>query len=71
VKPKPKAGNKPLPHSTVHGLDKPGVFTTDSVKTKDAKVAVERLPAAHARFFNELLDEGHGVFPSLSVVGRM
>jgi hypothetical protein len=29
------------------------------------------LPAAHERFFNELLDEGHGVFPSLSVVGRM
>src|SRR2546422_862094 len=31
VKPKPKAVNKPLPHSIVHGLDKPGVFTTVSV----------------------------------------
>jgi hypothetical protein len=30
VKPKPKAVNKPSPHSIVHGLDKPGVFTTDS-----------------------------------------
>jgi hypothetical protein len=32
VKPKPKAVNKPSPHSIVHGLDKPGVFTTDSKK---------------------------------------
>src|SRR5262249_9202686 len=31
VKPKLKAGNKPLPHSIVHGLDKPGAFTTDSI----------------------------------------
>src|SRR6266700_4462472 len=30
VKPKPKAVNKPSPHSIVHGLDKPGVFTTVS-----------------------------------------
>src|SRR5712691_5423180 len=30
VKPKPKAGNKPSPHSIMHGLDKPGVFTTVS-----------------------------------------
>src|SRR2546430_1879815 len=30
VKPKPKAVNKPSPHFIVHGLDKPGVFTTDS-----------------------------------------
>ena len=40
-------------------------------KTNDAEVAVCRLPAANERFFNELLEEGHGVFPSLSVVGRM
>ena len=33
VKPKPKAVNKPSPHSIVHGLDKPGVFTTVSVIT--------------------------------------
>src|SRR5215467_4538228 len=31
VKPTPKVGNKPWQHSIVHGLDKPGVFTTDSV----------------------------------------
>src|SRR5689334_18468911 len=30
VKPKPKTGNKLLPHCIGHGLDKPGVFTTDS-----------------------------------------
>src|SRR6266403_2391702 len=33
VKPKPKAVNKPSPHSIVHGLDKPGVFTTVSFFT--------------------------------------
>jgi hypothetical protein len=32
VKPKPKAGNKPSPHSIMHGLDKPGVFTTVSIQ---------------------------------------
>jgi hypothetical protein len=30
VKLKPKAVNKPSPHSIVHGLNKPGVFTTVS-----------------------------------------
>ena len=30
VKPTPKAGNKPWHHSIVHGLDKPGGFTTVS-----------------------------------------
>ena len=30
MKPKPKAVNKPSPHFIVHGLDKPGVFTTVS-----------------------------------------
>src|SRR2546426_10436474 len=30
-KPKPKAVNKPSHHSIMHGLDKPGVFTTVSV----------------------------------------
>src|SRR5262249_775864 len=30
VKLTPKAVNKPSPHSIVHGLDKPGVFTTVS-----------------------------------------
>src|SRR5207253_9025128 len=32
VKPKPKAVNKPSPHSIVHGLDKPGAFTTVSIR---------------------------------------
>src|SRR5215813_3850119 len=31
VKPTPKVVNKPSPHSIVHGLDKPGVFTTVSI----------------------------------------
>jgi hypothetical protein len=31
VKPTPKAVNKPWQHCIVHGLDKPGVFTTDSL----------------------------------------
>src|SRR5499433_4208056 len=35
VKPTPKAVNKPWQHCIVHGLDKPGVFTTDSIKTLD------------------------------------
>src|SRR5262249_3941799 len=33
VKPTPKAGNKPSPHFIVHGLDKPGGYTTVSVYT--------------------------------------
>jgi hypothetical protein len=28
--PKPKAGNKPSPHSIMHALDRPGGFTTVS-----------------------------------------
>jgi len=47
------------------------VFEMAIVKTNDAEGAVCRLPAAHERFFNELLNEGHGAFPSLLVVGRM
>src|SRR5262245_33171134 len=31
VKPTPKAVNKPSPHFIVHGLDKPGGFTTVSI----------------------------------------
>ena len=31
AKPKPKAVNKPSPHFIVHGLDKPGDFTTVSI----------------------------------------
>ena len=31
VKPKPKAGNKPLHHFIVHGLDKPGSSATVSI----------------------------------------
>src|SRR5919201_443293 len=36
VKPKPKAVNKPSPHCIVHGLDKPGGFTTVSILPKFA-----------------------------------
>src|ERR671939_476724 len=32
VKPTPQAGNKPSPHCIGHGLDKPGGFTTVSIK---------------------------------------
>src|SRR5207253_2544216 len=46
------------------------IFEIVLVKTYDAAVVVSRLPAAHERFFNELLDEGHSVFPSLTV-GRI
>jgi hypothetical protein len=41
------------------------IFEIALVKANDAEVAVSRLPAAHERFFNELLDEGHGVSLSL------
>src|SRR5436305_9558278 len=41
VKPTPKAGNKPSPHAIVHGLDKPGVFTTVSNMVDDL-LAIER-----------------------------
>src|SRR5262245_34613693 len=61
----PDRGGSPLERAP--GL----IFEIMLVKTKDAAVAVERLPAAHERFFNELLDESHGAFSSLSVVGRM
>ena len=35
---KPKAINKPSPHSIVHGLDKPGVFTTVSKLSPLSKI---------------------------------
>src|SRR5215510_4627036 len=41
------------------------IFEIALVKANDTEVAVSRLPAAYERFFNELLDEGHGVAPSL------
>jgi hypothetical protein len=37
VKPTPKAVNTPWQHCIVHGLDKPGVFTTDSKNTSVKK----------------------------------
>src|SRR6266581_8237557 len=42
VKPKPKAVNKPSPHFIVHGLDKPGVFTTVSFP-EDLHIALVEL----------------------------
>src|SRR6266436_3586270 len=44
VKPKPKAVNKPLQHSIVHGLAKPGVFTTVS---NNLEVMLLVQPIAH------------------------
>src|SRR5438874_12832618 len=41
VKPKPKAVNTPSPHSIVHGLDKPGVFTTVSDFCPTATTALD------------------------------
>src|SRR5262249_21393722 len=38
VKPTPKAGNKPSPPFIVHGLDKPGGFTTVSNTATDTVV---------------------------------
>src|SRR5438445_2790857 len=42
VKPKPKAGNKPLQHFIVHGLDKPGSFATVSILAFLAKIDKRR-----------------------------
>src|SRR2546425_9624119 len=47
VKPKPKAVNKPSPHSIVHGLDKPGAFTTVSFNQRYFSVDFRR--TEHAR----------------------
>src|SRR5262249_36216753 len=40
VKPTPKAVNKPSPHSIVHGLDKPGGFTTVSREVIESRLFV-------------------------------
>src|SRR5262249_45571063 len=42
VKPTPKAVNKPWQHCIVHGLDKPGVFTTDSQKASFSTILMEK-----------------------------
>src|SRR5436189_2493347 len=41
VKPKPKAVNKPSPHSIVHGLDKPGAFTTVSNEAEPLDIQIQ------------------------------
>src|SRR5215470_17628604 len=48
VKPKTKAVNKPSPYFIVHGLDKPGGFTTVSIFTAIPRVALrQNEPKAH------------------------
>src|SRR6516165_8542603 len=61
VKPTPKAVNKPSPHFIVHGLDKPGGFTTvskihsilpASCQQKaglSSRVSLQHTPASHRR----------------------
>src|SRR6059036_2760558 len=64
VKPKPKVVNKPSPHSIMHGLDKPGVFTTVSLERIPqlgvaARLLVRREVALeHAALGTERLDAG-------------
>jgi hypothetical protein len=57
VKPKPKAVNKPSPHSIVHGLDKLGVFTTVSFSRHflHAADATGLRPAVLPPFYASLL----------------
>src|SRR5262249_20564320 len=43
VKPTPKAGNKPSPPFIVHGLDKPGGFTTVSTNKGKSMIIKNRL----------------------------
>src|SRR5262249_17559678 len=68
VKPTPKAVNKPLPHSIVHGLDKPGVFTTVSengVFPPLEGVRVQGLSSGeqgHTAMYTHLLDKDHMCF---------
>src|SRR5215468_2138599 len=50
VKPTPKAVNTPSPHSIVHGLDKPGVFTTVSALERIYVQADERLGRPKVRY---------------------
>src|SRR5262244_3310267 len=63
VKPTPKVVNKPSPHSIVHGLDKPGVFTTVSFFYREihdpahCEVSVARNPILFSHdTFSTLLD---------------
>src|ERR1700746_1777998 len=54
VKPKPKAVNKPLQYSIVHGLDKPGVFTTVSYLTRFSGYRISRRLQGHDPLSAEL-----------------
>src|SRR5215813_4494153 len=57
VKPKPKAVNKPSPHFIVHGLDKPGGFTTVSILPGFSGYRISRRLQVHHHFLT-LREEG-------------
>src|SRR5215470_18072919 len=61
VKPKPKAVNKPSPHFIVHGLDKPGVFTTVSEEEAVPRVSLVRgeVPLKQRQLHDSLLLAWH------------
>src|SRR5499433_1456454 len=59
VKRKPKAVNKPWHHCIVHGLDKPGVFTTVSNN-------VDRVTQLQASF-DRVISESHEDFEMLHI----
>src|SRR5215467_6236971 len=61
VKPKPKGVNKLSPHCIVHGLDKPGGFTTVSRKEErtDASRATRTRPQQKGQKGDAALDESH------------
>jgi hypothetical protein len=55
VKPKLKAVNKPLPHSIVHVLDKPGRSATVSKTPATKFVNLQLCPRKKANFLNDAL----------------
>jgi hypothetical protein len=58
VKPKPKAVNKPSPHFIVHGLDKPGVFTTVSAKAEQGGLGIAQRIDFRMKVRFEMLERG-------------
>src|SRR5262249_44543730 len=59
VKPKPKAVNKPSPHFIVHGLDKPGGFTTVS---EDLLIVIKLDPQQRGFAFEKFLNAFFALF---------
>src|SRR6478736_6001732 len=66
VKPTPKAGNKPSPHSIVHGLDKPGVFTTVSADVVLSQQGYDTLLSLLSR---EAVQQGYIELPAPDRLG--